>query len=434
MHDSTRRILCRLAFFALCLAPSGSLCAWIVYRATPICAWQEQTFWTESIYQTTGLIAEVGRIRHPTQARTLLEDVSLSDPDGGALIARVRVVEFATTDHGIVTIASQPEVHAHQLRRLSQILYDRVLRGPRPLQQFQLVSGEVTLHETAGASTASDVRCLVTSDRNKIEATIDFLLAGYEMHAPAQIRLTREHVDGAASTSWQIRTGGVPLPCSMVSDYIPALRSLGKNCHFQGTVWIQEDDRSWDGEIAGQFRGVDLERLVDPFPHKLSGTAELALSHTNFRQGRLVEAAGALNADGGVISQSLLTAAAEALKLGSNVGSNEQADTLLAYRQLAFGFQIDDAGLKLSGLCDERQEGVLLVGTSGNLLLDSQSDVIPSIALARALVPQTELLVPATTATEQLLRALPLPTPTLPSARTARTPYSPLRYSGERQH
>jgi hypothetical protein len=98
----------------------------------------------------------------------------------------------------------------------------------------------------------------------------------------------------------------------------------------------------------------------------------------------------------------------------------------LSYGQLAFGFQIDAAGLQLSGLCDDRQEGVVLVGTSGSLLLDSRAELIPSIALARALVPQSELQVPATSATETLLRALPLPSPTLPSSGTARRPWSPV--------
>ncbi|HUG70764.1 MAG TPA: hypothetical protein VMM76_23645, partial [Pirellulaceae bacterium] len=424
---STRRIICRLAFLALCLAPSGSLCAWIVYRVTPMHATREQAFWTESIYQTTGLLADVKRVRHPTQSRTLLENVTLSDPDGGHLIARIRVVEFAETDHGLVAIASQPEIEARQLHRLGQLLYQRVLRGPRPTQQFQLLSGELTLHGASSASTASDVRCLVSASQGKVEATIDFMLAGFEMHSPAQVKLTRERGSDDASTIWQIRTGGTPLPCAMVADYLPALHSLGPECRFQGTVWVQQDDQSWDGEIAGQFLDADLERLIAPFPHKLSGTAELAFSHTSFRRGKLVEAAGALSSNGGVISRSLLAAAAESLKLGSSVTSDEQADTLLAYRQLAFGFQIDATGLQLSGLCDGRQEGVLLVGTSGDLLLDSRAELIPSIALARALVPQAELQVPATSATEQLLRALPLPSPTRPSSATARRPYSPVQ-------
>lgn len=427
MHDSTRRIICRLAFLALCLGPSGSLCAWIVYRVTPVHATREKAFWTESIYQTTGLLADVKRVRHPTQSRTLLENVTLSDPDGGHLIARIRVIEFAETDHGLVAIASQPEIEARQLHRLGQLLYQRVLRGLRPTRQFQLLSGELTLHGASSASTANDVRCLISAGQGKVEATIDFMLAGFEMHSPAQVKLTRERGSDDASTIWLVRTGGTPLPCAMVADYLPALHSLGPGCRFQGTVWVQQDDQSWDGEIAGQFLEADLERLIAPFPHKLSGTAELVFSHTSFRRGKLVEAAGALSSNGGVISRSLLTAAAESLKLGSSVTSDEQADTLLAYRQLAFGFQIDAQGLQLSGLCDDRQEGVLLVGTSGNLLLDSRAELIPSIALARALVPQSELQVPATTATEQLLRVLPLPSPALPSSATARRPYSPVK-------
>ncbi|MDA1053492.1 MAG: hypothetical protein O3C40_23835 [Planctomycetota bacterium] len=427
MHDSTRRLICRLAFLALCLAPSGSLSAWIVYRATPVHAWRENACWTRAIYETTGLLAEVESVRHPTRSRTLLENVKLSDPDGEHLIARIRVVEFAETDHGIVAIASQPEIKANQLHRLGQLLYQRVLRGPRPTQQFQLLSGELTLHGESGASTANDVRCLVSSDHGKVEATIDFMLAGFEMRSPAQIQIIRERGSAKTSTTWQLRTGGTPLPCSLAADYLAGLRSLGDRCRFQGTAWVQQDDHGWDGEVAGQFLDADLESLVAPFPHKLSGTAEITLSHTSFQRGKLVEAAGSLTSNGGVISRSLLTAAAESLKLGSNVVSDEQADTLLAYRQLALGFQIDATGLQLSGLCDGRQEGVLLVGTSGNLLLDSRGELIPSIAIARALVPQSELQVPATTATEQLLRALPLPSPTLPSSGTARLPYSPLQ-------
>lgn len=427
MHDSTRRTLCRLAFCAVCLAPSGSLAAWIIYRATPIHAWRETASWSETIQRTTGLVADIGHVRHPTRLKTLLEDVTLRDPDGGHLVARIRVVELAGTDHGVVAIASQPEIEAHQLYRLGQLLYQHVLRGPRPDQPFQLLAGELTLHGASGASTASDVRCLVASDQQHVEATIDFMLAGFDMQNPAQIQLTRERGSSKSSTTWQVRTGGTPLPCNLVADYVTGLQSLGDRCRFQGTAWVQQDDRGWDGEVAGQFLDVDLESLVSRFPHKLSGTAEIMLSHTSFQRGKLVEAAGALTSNGGVVSRSLLTAAAESLKLGSNEVSDEQADTLLAYRQLSLGFQIDTTGLQLSGLCDGRQEGVLLVGTSGNLLLDSRAELISSIALMRALVPQSELQVPATSATEYLLRALPLPSPTLPSSAAERRPYSPVK-------
>jgi hypothetical protein len=427
MHDATRRLICRLAFITLCLVPTGSLCAWVAYRATPIHTWRENAFWTDAIYQATGLLAEVDSIRHPTRSRTIFDNLVLTDPDGDAIVARIRVVELAETDHGIVAIASQPEIESRQLQRLGELLQQRILRGPRLKQQFQWLSGEVTLHSEFAASTATDVRCLITADEQQVEATIDFVLAGYGMTSPAQVQLTRDRESQPGSTTWQIRTGGSALPCSLVADYLPALQSLGDRCRFQGTAWVEQDDSGWDGEVAGRFLDVDLDRLVAPFPHKLSGAAELTISHSNFKRGKLVEAAGALDANGGVISNSLLTAAAESLRLGSSITGDEQADTLLEYRQLAFGFQIDATGLQLSGTCNARREGVLLVGVSGNLLLDSQAELIPSVALMRALVPQSELQVPATSATETLLRALPLPSPTLPSTAIGRRPYSPVR-------
>lgn len=389
--------------------------------------WRENAVWTKAIYETTGLLAEVDFVRHPTRSRTILENVSLSDPDGERLVAHIRVVEIAATDDGIVVIASQPEIKLGQLGRLGELLHQRVLRGPRPAQQFQLLSGELTLQGELGALTANDVRCLVVSDSGEVEATVDFTLAGYDMQSPAQLQITRERGVAKTSTTWQVRTGATALPCDLVADYLPALRSLGDRCLFRGTAWVQEGDRGWSGEVAGQFLDADLEILVAPFPHKLSGSAEITFSHTSFRRGKLVEAAGALTANGGVISRSLLIAAADSLKLGSNPIRDEQADTLLAYQQLAFGFQIDGAGLQLSGQCDGNQEGVLLVGTSGELLLNSQAQLMPSIALTRALVPQSEFHVPATTATEQLIRALPLPSPALPSSDTARRPYTTLQ-------
>ncbi len=427
MHDSTRRICCRLAFLALCAAPSGSLFTWIVYRATPLHTWHVNSRWEEAIYQATGLLAEIDRVSHPTRSRTLIEHLTLYDPDGNERIVQIRVVELARTDQGLVAIASQPEVDAGQLQRLGQLLYQRVLRGPRSAPAFQLVGGELTVHHQNGALTFNDVRAQVHSTLEGVDVTIDFQLAGNDTTSPAQIQIARPRGSQRSTTVWQVRTGNTPLPCELLADYVPALQTLGDRCLFQGTAWIQQDARSWDGEIAGRFLQADLERIFEPFPHKLSGFAEITLSHTSFRQGRLVEAAGALHSEGGVISTSLVSSAIEALKLTSPATHQEPADTLLAYRQLAFGFQLDTVGLQLSGLCDVRQEGVLLVGTSGNLLLDAQTEVVPSVALTRALVPQNDLQVPATLATEYLLRALPLPQVTPPVSRTAGPAYNKLR-------
>lgn len=427
MHDSTRRAICRLAFLACCLAPSASLFAWITYRATPIHSAHENAVWIDKIYEATGFIAEIEAIQHPTPSRTILTGVNLNDPDGEMAAARIRALEITSTDQGIVALMSQPEVEPNQLRGLGGLLFNRVLRGRTADQQFQLVSGELTLHDDSGASTITDLRCIVNSTNELTAVTIDFQLAGIEMRKPAQLRISRDRSAGTKSTAWEIRTGDTAMPCRLLSDYIDGLELLGDRCQFAGTAWVRRDDQSWSSELAGRFFHTDLDSLVAPFPHKLSGVAEIELSHISFREGKLVEAAGALESNGGVISHSLLLAATRSLKLGSNVQFDQHADSSLSYRHLAVGFHIDEAGLQLFGLCGSADEGIVLVGTSGNVLLSTQGEMLSAIDLTRTLVPYSQFQVPATTATESLLRALPFPKPTLPTGGTAIRPYSPLK-------
>ncbi len=427
MHDSTRRAICRLAFLACCLAPSASLCAWITYRATPIHAARDNAAWCDEIYAATGLIAEIEAVRHPLPSRTILHGVTLKDPDGESVAVRVRAVELTATSKGIVAIASQPEVEPNQLHRVGELLFDRVMRGKSVLQQFQLLSGELTLHDDAGASTITDLRCIVNSSDEETGVTIDFQLAGVEMRKPAQIRISRDRSAGPKSTAWEIRTGDTAMPCRLLADYVSGLELLGDRCQFAGTAWIRRDDHSWTSELAGRFTGVDLGTLVAPFPHKLSGIAEIELSHVSFRDGKLVEAAGALESHAGGISQSLLMAATHWLKLGSNLHVNQHADSQLSYGHLAFGFHIDEAGLELFGLCGNPDDGIMLIGTSGNVLLNTQGHRLSTLDLTRTLVPYSQFQVPATSATQSLLRALPFPKPTLPAGATAVRPTATLR-------
>jgi hypothetical protein len=357
----------------------------------------------------------------------LLEDVSLVDPDGGRRVVRVRLIEVAKTDHGLIAIASQPEIGARQLQRLGEILYTRILRGPKPAEPMQLLLGDVTMQGTAGAMTFSDVRVALDTPQDAVQVTLDFLVAGQDKANPLQLQVTRSRDGAAPASTWQLRTAAGQFPCALLADYLPPLAALGPDCQFQGTAWIEQDGRGWNGEIAGRFVNADLGNLIAPFPHKLSGSAEIMLSHSRFEQGRVVEVAGSLSSGGGVISRSLLDAASDSLRLTANSVTDEQTDTLLAYRQLAIGFQIDAASIRMSGLCDGRQQDVVLLGANGKPLLQSSAKAVPSVALTRALVPQSELQVPATSATEILLRALPMPQITPPAARTARQPYSSLR-------
>ena len=351
MHDSTRRLICRLVFVGLCLVPTGSLCAWVVYRASPIYAWQARSTWQRTIYELTGMQATIHRVRNPTATKTLLENVVLIDPDSDQVVARIRVLEVTKTDLGYVAVASQPEIEVGQLRVLSRRLQSRLLEGPLPQFPTQILAGEVTLLHSRQPLTCTNLRCLTTPLDQSLQVTLEFHLAGLEDQSPTQLRVLRQRATAPPSTLWELHTGSTSLPCALISDCLPESQALGSTCHFQGTAWFEENSSGWDGEITGQFSEVDLERLIEPFPHKLTGHAVLTLSHTTIRDGRLVEAVGALQSSGGVISRSLLGSASQSL--GITAASTDQVvgDTLLAYRQMAFNFQAGSTELQLTGEC-----------------------------------------------------------------------------------
>ena len=108
----------------------------------------------------------------------------------------------------------------------------------------------------------------------------------------------------------------------------------------------------WQGEISGRFRGVDLDRLVtDRYNHKLSGTAELVFRRACFQDGKLIDAAGDVLCDGGVVSLSLLHEADRSLGLVADQRIRSvETDPLRRYQELKFGFTLNEQGLKIVGL------------------------------------------------------------------------------------
>ena len=180
----------------------------------------------------------------------------------------------------------------------------------------------------------------------------------------------------------------------------------------------------WKAELAGVFRDVDLEQLVTrQFPHKLSGMAVLTLDRFQVDQGRMSEVKGRLQCAGGVVSQSLLDAAAQSWRLQQHPRAG--GAPLLRYEHLALDFSLSSAGLTLA--TPEAAGAAVLTDRQGALLSLHDSQPRSPLSLVQLLVPQADLQVPATRETAALFRTLPLPEVSTPPASTAREDYSPLR-------
>ncbi len=133
----------------------------------------------------------------------------------------------------------------------------------------------------------------------------------------------------------------------------------------------------WEGEIAGRFRDVDLDRVTERLKHKLSGSAEVLFRRARFRAGRLIDAAGDVTCNGGVVSRSLLYQANKSLGLVADSRLlTPQANALLLFRELKLGFTLDKDGIQIAGQCQSAGPGVVMTDEGGPLLSNQSREAV----------------------------------------------------------
>jgi hypothetical protein len=134
--------------------------------------------------------------------------------------------------------------------------------------------------------------------------------------------------------------------------------------------------------------------------------------------GKLVALRGTIEAERGSVSPSLWSAAQDHLGLTAPAGElPPDASRLIAFRQLALGFELDGQFLRLSGGVNQPH--------GGPLLEVPPEHAVPAVNLLRALVPDNLVQVPATRQTDALVGLLPVPD--LAPARTATGAHTPAR-------
>jgi len=184
---------------------------------------------------------------------------------------------------------------------------------------------------------------------------------------------------------------------------------LGAQSTFQGTLRSVQSRDGPSGELFGEFAGVELERLVsDRLPSAISGPAEIQVKMARFHGGRLQDAAAAMAAGPGMVSRSLVEAAVQHLGLTGGVGI-DRPDRLIPYEKLAAWVTCDAKGLRIQGLSPGESPRTILAGQRGPILSQSQSPAtpLPLAAMARALTPEAEDLLPLARKSDDMLRRLP---------------------------
>jgi hypothetical protein len=426
MHQRTQRVLGRWLFVGVCLLPTVAIVTWAFVQSRP--GYTES--WEASLSRRLGLHIALGQVTHPRPGVTVLHNVRVSDLETHARIARVRVVEAVRGNNGLVLAFSQPLVEGDQADTLWRIMRQQLagaFDSRRPDVQF--AAAELTCEVGDTAITLTDVLGQMTVSAPARLAAFEFRIAGQEMIKPARVRVVRAQHAGEPATRVEFSTEGNELPCSLLSPYTQWARRVGPDCHFCGSCVAQRRREGWEGEVVGRLTRLDLDRLVgDVFPHKLSSEANVTLRKLRFSGSRIRTADGTFSAGPGVLSRSLIHAASDTGLADELRSVAELADTIVPFEQLALNFRISQDGMAVLGACDAEIPGAILTQDDGALLVQPRHQPVPTVALVRALVPQSRVQVPATRETDLLLRVLPIPS--IQPAAGVRTADPHLRFGG----
>lgn len=419
MHERTRRAVARLLFVIGCALPTFVIMLVVLVTFTPWFAHYRRDRLQALLSQRIGLSVEIESVEHPAPATVRLIGVRLREPETNSEVAKVHMITWVTTDSKTAVRLSQPEVQSSMLPFAWRVIHDRFLCQPQLTKvPVRIAADDLTIHSRTGSLTLRDVDAWLRPVKDKVEALIQCVPADRVDLPPVSISVVRDRTGKLPATDWTMNTGDVPLVCSALADYFPAMRSLGADATFMGTMRWKLSSAGWTIDLGGsRFEHVDLETVMQGMAHRLSGRAAIELQTCKIEPGSDLNVLGTLVAEGGAVSQSLLAALHSQLQF--DVAPAIEGDTRdWPYETLAVRFDLIGSDMTLEGICD-KQRGLqrlpagMVFANAGRGLCSSPAARLTWVGLVRALWPERAEALPVSTQTAWLFKFLPAPKPSV---------------------
>ncbi len=415
LHETTKTHLCRAAFVALCLVPTCAALVWSVVVHLPGYRRSHE----RAIAAQLGLHAQLAKASSPRPGTTLYEGLDLFDPETRQLLARLPFVELQISGTTIVIKLPFPAtLNGERLEAFWKLAHDRTLASS-VWRQLRLEAQNLTLHLPEGDESFTDLKCHVENgqDQARFEMSFRRAVAGVKPAEPAELTVVRQRQSTPPGGVFQLVTGPTPLCCALAAFVWPDVECLGKTGEFQGRILAVEQGGIWKTELNGRATNIDLDLLISQrFPHKLTGRADAELEQVTIQNGRIETATGSIAAGPGLVSRSLIQSAQAHLHLQAPSDTSQWADNLVRYERLGLAFQMSQQGLALKGDLPHAQRAMLIDDHRKTLLAEPAVLSQPVVNLARALVPQSDVQVPATRETDRFTRSLPVPSVVAPAS------------------
>ena len=220
-----------------------------------------------------------------------------------------------------------------------------------------IVANDLTIHSRSGPLSLVDINASGdTTSPSHLASIVCVLADSREQHRFRSI-FKRDRRAENPTTTWTLESGNTPLPCSALAECFPVLELLGADATYAGVMtYSQQPEGGATLDLgASTFCQVELSRLFEKLPHKLTGKSQLELNRCLIgTDGKAIDVRGSIFARDGLVGGGLLDASRKHLRLAIPMLDPSSPIRELEYDRIAFGFDIHDEVMKLTGICGQR--------------------------------------------------------------------------------
>ena len=181
-----------------------------------------------------------------------------------------------------------------------------------------------------------------------------------ESNDPVRLKIAQLTNASPVTTTIALDASKRPIASGMISHWYAPLKRLSGNSSFTGTVVAANAGAGWDGTVTGEFDNVDLSQMfIKAGRAQLVAKAKISIDKGEFIDQRLVSARGRVDAQNGVIDRGLLDTLVTQLRLSGSGMFNPYSDAT-QFRQIAFGFDIQNEMISFTGKCSSCPPGTIL--------------------------------------------------------------------------
>lgn len=410
MHESTRRRLCRAAFWLVCVLPTALVLGW--------CHWQRQpgrVAEAEALLSSlTGLTARVATVSRPRPGVVRLVDVQLREPESSAEVASCERLEIRRYRNLIKVSLEGAQLDADRTGSLWPAIDRRMQRWQADWPAVTAHSPEIAVRSQHGKLTLRASDCDLAGLQyagDEVKGWLKFCLKESDNAGAVTVFARRQKQASRPTTQFEL-TSAPWLPAWLLADVCPPLAQVHPQARLRGKLNdVACTAAGWEAKLEGvDLRGQELLRVLS---RKLPALGEwplhVRIEHAVLRRGRIDSAEGRVHGSVGEVSAATLARIERALGLTPPPRREVPPKARIAFDELHAGFRLDHEGLRLTGLCRGPVAGVVLRGAQGPLVTLRGRGPRAAETLLDMFAQENAGAVPAGAATEGLLSLLPTP-------------------------